>query len=39
MGKRIEEKKDLFNLVTTNKHNQSLADIVKFIDKNHLKMI
>ena len=36
MRKRIEEKKDLFNIITTHKHNQSLADIVKFIEKNSL---
>lgn len=34
--KRIQEKSDLFKLVTTEKHNQSLNDILRFIKKNHV---
>jgi bifunctional non-homologous end joining protein LigD len=36
MKKRIQEKGDLFKLVTTEKHNQSLDDILKFIEKTHV---
>ncbi|MFL6561387.1 MAG: DNA polymerase domain-containing protein, partial [Bacillus sp. (in: firmicutes)] len=36
MKKRIQEKGDLFKLVTTEKHNQSLNDILKFIEKNEV---
>lgn len=36
MKKRIQEKGDLFKLVTTEKHNQSLNDILTFIEKNHV---
>jgi bifunctional non-homologous end joining protein LigD len=34
MRKRLQEKKDLFKSVTTEKHNQSLNDILKFIERN-----
>lgn len=34
--KRIQEKSDLFKLVTTEKHNQCLNDILRFIKKNHV---
>ncbi len=34
MKKRIQEMGDLFSLITTEKHNQSLDDILKFIQKN-----
>jgi bifunctional non-homologous end joining protein LigD len=34
LKKRILEKGDLFNLITSEKRNQSLDDILKFIEKN-----
>lgn len=36
MKKRIQEKGDLFKPVTTEKYNQCLSDILRFIDKNHV---
>jgi bifunctional non-homologous end joining protein LigD len=36
MKKRLQEKRDLFKLVTTEKHNQSLNDILGFIKKHDI---
>lgn len=36
MKKRLQEKGDLFKLITTDKHNQSLDDILRFIVKNNV---